>query len=283
VDIAIGLPALRPDPALSITVWARGAEERGFTSLGIIDRLVYDNYEPLTALAVAAGATSHIRLTTCVLVAPLRANGALLAKSAATLDRLSRGRLVLGVAPGPREDDYRVGGVDFRHRGKLLDAFVEQAVRQWDGGDGVGPAPATPGGPPLLFGGTSEATLRRIAARGIGWIGGASGVADFRAFAPRARQAWSDAERAGAPRLVATANFALGPDAEPRLRRSILDYYAFATGPYAERSLAAGLTSPQQVAREIMAYAEAGCDELILLPNGGGVEQLDLVADAAGL
>ena len=284
MDVAIGLPTLHPDPELSIAAWARRAEERGFSSLGVIDRVVYDNDECLTALAIAAGATSRIRLTTCVLVAPLRANHALFAKSAATFDRLSGGRLVLGLAPGPREDDYAVGDVDFRHRGKLLDALVEQAVRQWEGlGDGVGPAPATPGGPPLLFGGTSQATLRRMTAHGIGWIGPASGVADFRAFVPAVRQAWQEATRAGTPRLVATANFALGPDAEPRLRRAILDYYSFASGPYAQRSLAAGLTTPEQVARELAAYAEAGCDELILLPNGGGLEQVDLLADAVGL
>jgi alkanesulfonate monooxygenase SsuD/methylene tetrahydromethanopterin reductase-like flavin-dependent oxidoreductase (luciferase family) len=132
MDIGIGLPAVRPDPELSITAWARRAEERGFTSLGTIDRLVYDSYEPFTTLAVAAGATSRIRLTTVILLAPLHANHALFAKSAATLDCLSSGRLVLGLAPGPREDDYTVGGVDFRRRGKLFDALVERAVRQWD-------------------------------------------------------------------------------------------------------------------------------------------------------
>ena len=284
MDIAIGLPTLRPDPELSIVAWARRAEERGFSGLGVIDRVVYDNDECLTALAVAAGATSRIRLTTCVLVAPLRANHALFAKTAATLDRLSGGRLVLGLAPGPREDDYTAGDVDFRHRGKLLDALVDQAVRQWERrGDGIGPAPATPGGPPLLFGGTSEATLRRMTAHGVGWIGPASGVADFRGFVPAVRHAWRDANRAGTPRLVATANFALGPDAEGRLRRSILDYYSFAADRYAQRSLAAGLTTPHHVAHALAAYADAGCDELILLPNGGGVEEVDLLADAVGL
>jgi alkanesulfonate monooxygenase SsuD/methylene tetrahydromethanopterin reductase-like flavin-dependent oxidoreductase (luciferase family) len=273
---------LRPDPELPVTAWARRAEERGFTSLGVIDRLVYDCYEPFTELAVAAGATSRIRLTTVVLLAPLRANHALFAKSAATLDRLSRGRLVLGLAPGPREDDYTAGGVDFRRRGKLLDALVEQAVRQWERPGDIGPAPATPGGPPLLFGGTSEATLRRMTAHGAGWVGGASGATDFQAFLPKVRKAWQDAGRAGTPRLIGTANFALGPDAEQRLRGCLLDYYAFA-GPYAQRSVAAGLTTPGQVAREVAAYAEAGCDELILLPNGGGMEQVDLLADAAGL
>ena len=282
MDIGIGLPTLRPDPEVSITAWARRAEARGFTSLGATDRLVYDSYEPFTALAVAAGATSRIRLTTGILLAPLRANHALFAKSAATLDRLSCGRLVLGLAPGPREDDYTTSGADFRRRGKLLDALVERAVRQWERpGDGTGPAPATPGGPPLLFGGTSEATLRRMTAHGAGWVSGASGVADFRAFVPKVQQAWQDAGRAGTPRLIGTANFALGPDAEQRLRASLLDYYAF-DAPYAQHSVAAGLTTPEQVAREVAAYAEAGCDELILLPNGGGVEQVDLLADAAG-
>ncbi|HEX4660786.1 MAG TPA: LLM class flavin-dependent oxidoreductase [Streptosporangiaceae bacterium] len=254
---------------MSITARARRAEERGFTSLGAVDRLVYDSYEPFTALAVAAGAPSRIRLTTGILLAPLRADRALFAKSAATLDRLSGGRLVLGLAPGPRQDDYTAGGVDFRRRGKLFDALVERAVRQWERpGDGIGPAPATPGGPPLLFGGTSQATLRRMTAHGAGWVGGASGVAGFRAFLPKVRKAWQDAGRAGTPRLVGTANFALRPDAEQRLRGRLLDYYAFA-GAYAQRSAAAGLTTAEQVTREAAAYAEAGCDELILFPNGG--------------
>ena len=283
MDIGIGLPVLCPDPELPVTAWARRAEERGFTSLGATDRLVYDQYEPFTELAVAAGATSRIRLTTVVLLAPLRANHALFAKSAATLDRLSRGRLVLGLAPSAREDDYLAGGVDFARRGKLLDALVERAVRQWARpGDGTGPAPATPGGPPLLFGGTSEATLRRMTAHGAGWVSGASGVADFCAFLPKVTKAWQDAGRAGKPRLIGTANFALGPGAEQRLRSRLLDYYAFA-GPYAQHSVAAGLTTAGQVTREVAAYAEAGCDELILLPNGGGMEQVDLLADAARL
>ncbi|MEU1628535.1 LLM class flavin-dependent oxidoreductase [Streptomyces sp. NPDC020096] len=283
MDIGIGLPALRPDPDLSITAWARRAEERGFSTLATIDRVVYDNYESLTALAVAAGATSRIRLTTAILLAPLRSNHALFAKSAATLDRLSGGRLVLGLAPGFREDDFRASGVDYQHRGKLFDALLERATRQWqDPGEGIGPHPATPGGPPLLFGGFTKPALRRMAVHGAGWIGGAQGVANFHAFLPQVRQAWQDAGRTGAPRLMATANFALGPDAGQRLRARLLDYYASA-GSYAQQSVEASLTTPEQVAREVAAYAEAGCDELILFPNGGGLEQVDLLADAAGL
>ncbi|MEU1628534.1 LLM class flavin-dependent oxidoreductase [Streptomyces sp. NPDC020096] len=278
MDVGIGLPVLRPDPELSIATWAQRAEERGFSTLAVTDRLVYDNYEPLTALAVAAGVTSRIRLTTGILLAPLRSNHALFAKSAATLDRLSGGRLVLGLAPGGREDDFRASGLDFQRRGKLFDALLERAARQWqDPGDGIGPQPATAGGPPLLFGGFTQATLRRMAAHGVGWISGTTGVANFHAFLPRVRQAWQDAGKRGTPRLVATTNFALGPDAEQRLRTHLLDYYND------QQRVEVGLTTPEQVAREVAAYTEAGCDELIFLPNGGGLEQVDLLADAVGL
>ncbi|MFD9812586.1 LLM class flavin-dependent oxidoreductase [Streptomyces sp. NPDC059080] len=281
MEIGIGLPVLRPDPDLSIVDWARRAESRGFSSVGSTDRLVYDQYEPLTALAVAAGATSRIRLTTSILLAPLRANHALFAKSAATLDRLSGGRLVLGLAPGAREDDYGASGLEFRCRGKLFDALLEQATGQWQNHDDIGPRPATPGGPPLLLGGFTETALRRMVAYGRGWVAGAQGVENFRALLPGVRQAWQEAGKAGEPRLVATAHFALGPDAEQRLHTSLANYYT--SGTYTQKSIEAGLATPEDVAREVAAYAEAGCDELILFPHGGGQEQVDLLADAVGL
>src|ERR687885_2648863 len=115
MDIGIGLPnAVRGVDRSGIVDWARRAEEAGFSSLGTIDRIVFPNYESLVSLAAAAAVTERIRLVTDILIAPLRTNTTLFAKQAATIDNLSGGRLVLGLAPGGRPDDYEVSGVDFR-------------------------------------------------------------------------------------------------------------------------------------------------------------------------
>ena len=78
----------------------------------------YPNYEELVALSAAAAVTSRIRLTTGVLLAPLYTNSALFAKQAASLDRLSGGRLVLGLGLGGREDDFAASGVSTQGRGR---------------------------------------------------------------------------------------------------------------------------------------------------------------------
>src|SRR5688572_32758738 len=112
MDIGIGLPnAVRGVDRRGIVEWARRAEQAGFSSLGVIDRIVYPNYEPLIALAAAAAVTERVRLLTHILILPYRVNGALVAKQAATIDALSGGRLSLGVAIGARDDDYEVSGV----------------------------------------------------------------------------------------------------------------------------------------------------------------------------
>jgi alkanesulfonate monooxygenase SsuD/methylene tetrahydromethanopterin reductase-like flavin-dependent oxidoreductase (luciferase family) len=75
MKIGIGLPAAVPSvDATTIGDWAAEAERAGFASVGVIDRLVYDNLEPLTALAVAAARTQRIELLTTVLNVGWRAN-----------------------------------------------------------------------------------------------------------------------------------------------------------------------------------------------------------------
>ena len=116
--------------------------------------------------------TERIRLTSSIAIAPYRANGALVAKQAATIDHLSNGRLVLGVAVGGREDDYEASGVDFRTRGRRFEDMLQQWQRVWAGesfgfAGAIGPSP--PNGRPAIGVHTSQS------ASGTGmcayWIG----------------------------------------------------------------------------------------------------------------
>ncbi|MGY5135386.1 LLM class flavin-dependent oxidoreductase, partial [Streptomyces nigrescens] len=171
MSVGLGLPIGDPAQLLS---WARRAEATPFTTIALLDRLVFGNPEPLITLATLAGATSRIRLQTEVLLAPLHRT-ALLAKQAATLDLLSGSRFTLGIGIGGRDDDYLASGIDLRTRGRRLDTQMATLRRLWSGEPlsadvgPIGPGPARPGGPEVLFGGFVPAALERVARWGDGF------------------------------------------------------------------------------------------------------------------
>ncbi|RMG51610.1 MAG: LLM class flavin-dependent oxidoreductase [Acidobacteria bacterium] len=274
--IGIGLPATIPGTAGDLIIeWARRADAGPFSSLGVLDRLVYDCYEPMTALAVAAGVTHRVRLATTIVIAPLR-NTALLAKQAASLDALSGGRLVLGVAVGAREDDYAVAGVEMKTRGQRLSEQLAALRSYWEEG-AIGPRSARQGGPEVLVGGFSDVTYARVARYADGYVHGGGPPKAFARAAHRVLAAWADAERPGRPQLWGQGYFALGEGAEAGADY-LRDYYAF-TGPFAEKIAAGLLTTPQAIAQYIRGYEEEGCDELILFPTIADLDQLDRLAD----
>jgi alkanesulfonate monooxygenase SsuD/methylene tetrahydromethanopterin reductase-like flavin-dependent oxidoreductase (luciferase family) len=284
MEVGIGLPATIPGVEREeLLEWARRAEARGFSSLGTIDRIVYANYEPLIALAAAAAVTERIRLATTILIAPYRANGALVAKQASTLDRISNGRLVLGVAPGGREDDYEASGVDFRRRGRGLDEMLEQWRRIWEGesfgtAGAIGP-PAVRGRPTLMLGGSVDVAFERVARYGDGWIMGGGPPDQFVDAAAKVDAAWAAAGREGAPRKMSLAYFSLGDRAEQAANDYLLDYYAF-LGDFAPMIAGSAATDPGAVRQYVQGFAEAGSDELILMPCSRDPGQVDLLADA---
>src|SRR5204862_8182670 len=120
MDIGIGLPNTLEIPGTTMAGWARRAEERGFTTLSTIDRIVYPTYDSLTSLAVAAGATSRIGLFTDILLAPVYPP-VWLAKATASLHAASGGRLTLGIGVGGRPDDFAAMARPMRRRGRLMD------------------------------------------------------------------------------------------------------------------------------------------------------------------
>jgi alkanesulfonate monooxygenase SsuD/methylene tetrahydromethanopterin reductase-like flavin-dependent oxidoreductase (luciferase family) len=280
VDIGIGLPnAVRGVDRRGIVDWAKRAEDAGFSTLGTIDRIAYPNYESLIALAAAAAVTERIRLATDILIAPLRANTALLAKQAATIDSLSGGRLVLGLAVGGREDDYAVSGVDFGTRGRTFDRQLEELLRHWSGAAGVGPAPANGKRPTLLIGGSSAPSLRRAAEHADGWTMG-GGTPDMLAEArERLLEQWRAAGRDGEPFTQALFYYVLGDDPEGAARRSLGDYYAF-LGDYAEQIVQSAAKDEETLNTYISGFEAAGADEVICFPASSDPEQVDLLARA---
>src|SRR3954470_22300653 len=131
--VGLALPLAAPDaqPATALD-FARSAEAAGADSVWVIDRVVFDSFEPLLTLAAVATATERVRLGTSVLLPTLRAP-VLLAKMLATLDQLSGGRLDAGFGAGTRADDFEAVGVPHAGRGRRLDELIEILKLAWSG------------------------------------------------------------------------------------------------------------------------------------------------------
>jgi alkanesulfonate monooxygenase SsuD/methylene tetrahydromethanopterin reductase-like flavin-dependent oxidoreductase (luciferase family) len=285
MKIGIGLPSPVPGtPGGLLVEWAARAEERAFAGLATIDRIVYPNYDSLTALAAAAGATSRIGLFTNILLAPVYPP-VLLAKSAASLDQLSGGRLTLGLAPGGRPDDYAAVGRDFHTRGRAFDAEIDLLRRAWRGepvagGDlAVCPTPVRDARVPILFGGHGQRAIERAVKWGDGWTAGGGGPAMVEQAVEAVRAAWKDAGRDGEPRLAALAYYSLGDDAEQDSLAYLRHYYAF-LGDYVEAIAGSALRTPEAVRDAVRGFESVGITELYLDPTVARLDQVDRLADA---
>jgi alkanesulfonate monooxygenase SsuD/methylene tetrahydromethanopterin reductase-like flavin-dependent oxidoreductase (luciferase family) len=271
MNVGVGLPTTTPgtDGPLLLE-WARRADAGPFSSVAVLDRVVYDSLEPFAALAAAAAVTARVRLATMIAIGPLRAT-ALLVKQAASVHALSGRRLTLGLAVGARLEDYEVAGIEHRGRGRRLSeqlAYLRGGVDE----DRVGPARD---GIELLVGGLSGQAFSRMARYADGYAHGGGPPRAFAGAATRAQAAWHDLGRPGRPRLWGQGYFALG-DVE-RGNAYLRDYYAFA-GPFAERIVTANLTSARAIKDFIRGYEEEGCDELVLFPTVGDAAELDRLA-----
>ncbi len=285
MDVGIGLPnAVTGTTRRQLLDWARAAEDAGFSTLGTIDRIVYPNYEPLIALSAAAAVTDRIRLATTVMLGPLRMNAALVAKQVLSLDTLAGGgRAVLGIGLGQRDDDYEISGASLSTRGAWADQALAEIRRIFDT-DGenetkVGPRTQSTG-PSLIVGGHVDASLRRAARFGDGWILGGGAPAQFSASLEQLKAAWQDEGREGAPRTMALAYFSLGADAERHANEYLLDYYGF-LGPDLSGMIAGSAAKDADTVKGyIAAFENAGCDELIIFPTSADVRQVELLAEA---
>jgi alkanesulfonate monooxygenase SsuD/methylene tetrahydromethanopterin reductase-like flavin-dependent oxidoreductase (luciferase family) len=281
MKIGLGVPITDLDGLLS---WARLADEGPFSTLALLDRLVYDNPEPLVTLGALAGCTKRVRLQTGVLVAPLR-HPVTLAKQVATLDRLSCGRFTLGLGVGRRSDDFAAAGADIHRRGEILDEQLAVMKRIWDGaghfGEGggrIGPLPLQPGGPEILFGGFAPAAIDRAARWGAGYHCAAS-LADTPRLLDTMRAAWCRHQRPGSPRMVGQVNIVLGDQVVmSRAQQAIRDYHAY-LGPMADEIARQAVASPEDLRAQLRGFEKLGADEVILYCWSGELEQFARIAD----
>jgi probable F420-dependent oxidoreductase len=171
---------------------ARACDESGFFYVGVCDHTAIPErlaptmstvwYDTTATLGWLAGITTQVRLLSHVLILaqrhPLRA-----AKELSTIDKLSGGRLVVGVGAGHVNEEYELLTGDFEHRGRHTDeavaalalAFTEEfptlpGPRWTASGMGVAPRPVQQPRPPIWIGGSSGPAIRRTAALGDGWL-----------------------------------------------------------------------------------------------------------------
>lgn len=221
-----GLGFLYGDDLASVVELAPLADETGVDQLVVPDHVLMGPHperypygpfpmpaeepwpEPVTLLSAMAGASRRVRLGTGVLISPLRPP-VLLAKSLATLDVLSRGRLEVGVGVGWQEEEYSASGLAFEQRWKLLDDGLRVCKLLWSGApesfSGFAtsfrdvssfPHPVQPGGPPLWFGvALGPRNLERIAELGAGWMPMDSSPDALRQGTGRLRAALAEAGR----------------------------------------------------------------------------------------
>jgi probable F420-dependent oxidoreductase len=184
------------DPEESARV-ARAAEAAGFDSLWTAEHVVLPDpqappsplgpqeklLDPLASLAFLAGQTERVKLATGIIILPQR-NPVVLAKELASVDVLSRGRLVFGIGAGYLEPEFRAIGADFEGRGARTDEYLEAILALWTmekpsyrgetvsfTGIDAHPRPMQTPHPPIVVGGYSPPAFRRAQRFGSGWYG----------------------------------------------------------------------------------------------------------------
>jgi probable F420-dependent oxidoreductase len=184
VRVSIGLPITEATTALDIAECARAAEQHGYESVFVTDHPAptldwlrgggHDTFDPFVALSFAAAATTTIGLHTNLLVLPYR-NPIVTAKSVASLDALSDGRVILGVGVGYLEPEFDAVGADFSRRAELAEQALVAMRAAFTGepqpphGTVTRPRPGRRPHPPIWVGGNSLAAIRRAVTYGDGW------------------------------------------------------------------------------------------------------------------
>lgn len=284
------------DPSVeALVAYAQKAEQLGFASLWAWDHMLLGTRRPfpflesLSTLTALAMATKAPRLGTGVLVLPLR-NPVVLAKTAATLDRISGGRLTLGLAAGWYRREFDACGVPFKGRGRIFERNLDLMQRLWSG-EPVSdetfsnavmlPVPHQRPRPQILIGGYVDRVLRRVATRSDGWLtyfytadSFATAWAKIGAFAQEAGR--DPAELRNVAQLPICVDDAFEA-ADEKARTFIRDY--FDIPEWSESSVESAVRgTPEQCAEQLAEHFAAGVQHVALVPYRYELEQLERIA-----
>ncbi|CAB4740677.1 unannotated protein [freshwater metagenome] len=297
MQLGMTLPVMEPDlwdAPDTLERWARAIDEGPFSSLCFGERMAFANPHSLTLLGAVAAWTSRVPIVTTVLVPQLH-DPVTLAKALATADRLSGGRLTVGVGVGGREEDYRAAGAD--PATQTMQQMADRVAvmrRVWAGEDvtgatlPVGPPPLQAGGPPVHVGTMGPRTVRHAAA----WAQGLAGVTldldptGVAALFDTARTAWAEAGRP-APHLATSFWFALDDgdgSARAQVHRHLRHYMNWIPADLVDAMASTtGYAGTLAGLREVLLrMADAGADEVQLIPTGSDVRQVEEVAALVG-
>ena len=264
------------------------AEEVGAGGLWAIDHLFWPRplLECLTSLTVAATATSAVPLGSCVLQLPLRQPAAV-AKQAATIQQLSRGRFVLGVGVGSHRGEFEAAGADFSRRGQAMDEGIETLRLAWASGHepdlAYRQSPATP--PiPVWIGGSSKVARRRAARAGDGWVPLFLSPDRYRQDLVRLREETDAAGRDPGDVTAATVVFVhVGPEASALERGCdwLSSFYGIPPKAFA-RHLVAG--PAEACAEQLVGYVDAGAEHVVtMVADDHSVDHFAQLVDACAL
>jgi alkanesulfonate monooxygenase SsuD/methylene tetrahydromethanopterin reductase-like flavin-dependent oxidoreductase (luciferase family) len=293
MHLAMTLPTMLAHGRDEIVAWCRGIDDGPWSSLAVPERITYPSHSLTVQLAAAAALTERVRLWTTLVVLP--AHSAVgVAKDMASVDRLSDGRLTVGIGVGGREHDYRALDARFDHRWQRMDDQVATMRSVWagdapfEGADPVGPPPVQAGGPPLIAGVMGPKAMARAAkwASGVddGSTVAAADGASMGAVVERIHQAWRDAGRDDAPHCSTSLWYALGDDAEHRLRTYAFDYLRIFGDDLAHAIADSAETfTPAALRDAVAAASDAGFDELFLVPTTVDPDELARTRDALDL
>ena len=291
----IGLAWVNPAPLTkpeNVVNFAKKCEAMGCHSMWTIDRIAYDNLEPLTVLAAAAGATQKIRLGTSVLLGNLR-HASHVAKIVSTLDFISNGRVTLGLGFGSRENDYRAVEIPFEHRGSRAVEQVQLMKRLWTEDNvtfkgkfynvenlSVGPKPIQKPHPPIWTGGSAEVALKRAGSWADGFICGSSAIPEFPStwekIASYAKAAGRDPKKISKAGLTFMAIDEDQSKAVKTVEDYVMRYYGRLRADVANTSL---VGAPAAIAERIGAFLSRGLDTLIIGVADPDPRQLDLFGE----